>query len=158
MTLGEAIKKHRISASYTQAELGKCLGVGRSTIARYESGDITPPSDTVFKLQDIFKDDFLNDALGFSDDDFSAYKRTIKYLIISPLCDNYIPDYRDHWDEEQEKYYSFDLIITADQESYIIDSNDAEEFAKRCYEHLLIEFKRLLIEKCSYNGVFDGEL
>lgn len=41
MTLGEKIRQARIQADLTLEELGKACGVGRATMYKYESGDIT---------------------------------------------------------------------------------------------------------------------
>lgn len=40
MTIGEKIKKTRMSKKMTQEELGKIVGVQKSAIAKYESGRV----------------------------------------------------------------------------------------------------------------------
>lgn len=50
--IGTRIKIYRNQAGLTQEELGKKIGVGKSTIANYESGYRTPQQDTLFTLAD----------------------------------------------------------------------------------------------------------
>lgn len=50
MTIKELRKSHKM----TQAQLAKLLGVSRSTIAKYELGDIVPPAKVFGQLCTIF--------------------------------------------------------------------------------------------------------
>lgn len=45
--LGERIKESRLLKGMTQEELGAYLGVGKSTINKYEMGKIKVPSDNI---------------------------------------------------------------------------------------------------------------
>ena len=54
--IGENIRRLRISHNETQAELGKSIGYGSTTIANYESGERMPKQKETYPL--------LADALG----------------------------------------------------------------------------------------------
>lgn len=49
------IRKFRQERGVTQAELAKNIGVSRSTIAKYENGERTPPLSTLQKIADYLK-------------------------------------------------------------------------------------------------------
>lgn len=49
------LKILRLESDMTQAELGKMLGVGRTTINGYEQGIIEPPSDRLRMISEIFE-------------------------------------------------------------------------------------------------------
>ena len=42
LSLGQRLKEARQSAGYTQEEMGELIGVSRSAIARWETGEIEP--------------------------------------------------------------------------------------------------------------------
>ena len=48
------IKELRVSAKLTQEELGAMLGVNRSTIAMWETGEAMPRADKLPELAKIF--------------------------------------------------------------------------------------------------------
>ena len=50
-TLAERLKELRKSYNLTQAELGKILGVGKTTISMYETGNSTPSE--ILKLKSL---------------------------------------------------------------------------------------------------------
>lgn len=52
--ISENIRFYRKKANLTQAELGKIIGVGKSNISMYETGDRVPPLDIIEKLADLF--------------------------------------------------------------------------------------------------------
>jgi len=52
---GERLREVRKNNKLTQAETAKKINIERSTYVRYELGEITPPSDMVGLLADIFK-------------------------------------------------------------------------------------------------------
>lgn len=55
MTMGERILMLRKQRNMTQGELAKRLGVGRTTILKYENGDIENlPRSTISKMATIF--------------------------------------------------------------------------------------------------------
>jgi transcriptional regulator with XRE-family HTH domain len=39
---------------YKQSDIAEMIGVGRTTYAKYETGDIQPPTDQIVKLSDLF--------------------------------------------------------------------------------------------------------
>jgi len=43
----------REKLNFTQEKLAKLLNKKQSTIARYESGGITPPGDIILKIQEL---------------------------------------------------------------------------------------------------------
>ena len=51
-TLAERLKELRKSYNLTQAELGKILGVGKTTISMYETGNSTPSDDIKVKISE----------------------------------------------------------------------------------------------------------
>lgn len=52
--LSERIKSLRKEKQITQSELGKILGIGKTTISMYENGNSTPDDDLKKKLSDYF--------------------------------------------------------------------------------------------------------
>lgn len=48
------LERLRSEADITQAELAKQLGISRSTYASYEATRITPPTDVLMRLADIY--------------------------------------------------------------------------------------------------------
>ena len=50
----ERLKEEREHKGMSQQNLAKILGVGRSTLAGYETGNSTPPLDILIKYADIF--------------------------------------------------------------------------------------------------------
>lgn len=147
MAINEAIKKHRKDSGLTQTQLANILGVKRSTIARYESGDITPPTDTLFKLQDIFRDDFLYEVMGMPFD----YEETFDYKLINELSYYYST-------LESDDGKQFDYIVTKGRKVFVVAPEDVHEFCNRTKEYLEIAFKHFLLDKGTYNGQFDDEL
>lgn len=56
MTTGDKIRKLRIEKGFTQEELGKKLGVGKSAIAKYENNRVKNLKKyTIIKLSEIFE-------------------------------------------------------------------------------------------------------
>lgn len=53
-TIGERIKELRKSNNLTQDDVAKYLGLQRSNISLYESGDAIPPTLTIIKLAKLF--------------------------------------------------------------------------------------------------------
>lgn len=54
ITLGDRIKDLRKSNNLTQAELGKILGVGKTTVSMYETNNSTPSDDIKLKICEHF--------------------------------------------------------------------------------------------------------
>ena len=53
MDFGKRLRTLRKEKDLTQKELGKMIGVGRTTISEYESGKIVPRQDGLVKLAEI---------------------------------------------------------------------------------------------------------
>lgn len=51
--LGNRIKELRNSKKISQAELGKRIGVGKTTISNYETGYSAPDNETLKKIADV---------------------------------------------------------------------------------------------------------
>lgn len=54
ITLADRLKEIRKSNNLTQTELGKILGVGKTTISMYENGNSTPNDEIKLKISDYF--------------------------------------------------------------------------------------------------------
>lgn len=53
-TLADRIKELRKSKNLTQTDLGKILGVGKTTISMYENGNSTPNDEIKLKISEYF--------------------------------------------------------------------------------------------------------
>lgn len=53
-SLSDRLKKLRISAGLNQTELGKIIGVGKTTISMYETGNSTPSDEIKLKITEYF--------------------------------------------------------------------------------------------------------
>lgn len=103
MKFNERLKMLRLEKGFTQKQLATMLGVGRTTISEYESGNITPKQDGLLLLSEILNVsvDYLT---GVSDNPFSKYNRNDDYEMcveeqikraINVLCnDNYVVKYK----------------------------------------------------------------
>ena len=54
ITLADRLKELRKSNKLTQEELGKILGVGKTTISMYETNNSTPNDEIKLKIADYF--------------------------------------------------------------------------------------------------------
>ena len=54
MTLGERIRAEREAKGWSQAELGRILGVAAPTVHRYETNDRRPDPEMLLRLADLF--------------------------------------------------------------------------------------------------------
>lgn len=57
MTFGEKLRELRLERGYSQEQLGKMLGRGRSSISMYESDQREPDFETLEAIADIFNVD-----------------------------------------------------------------------------------------------------
>ena len=53
-SLGSRIREQREAKNWSQAELGKILGVAAATVHRYEVNERRPDPDTLVRLADLF--------------------------------------------------------------------------------------------------------
>ncbi|WP_238899434.1 helix-turn-helix transcriptional regulator [Clostridium sp. YIM B02500] len=72
-TLSDRLKELRKSNNLTQAELGKILGVGKTTVSMYETGNSTPSDEIKLKISEYFNVslDYLlgkTDAKNYTED------------------------------------------------------------------------------------------
>lgn len=65
MKFNERLKQLRLEKEWLQKDLAKKIGVGRTTITRYETGEISPDIDKLIELSNIF-DCSLDYLLGKS--------------------------------------------------------------------------------------------
>lgn len=54
-TIGERIKTLRKANDMTQKEFSECIGVSRSTLAGYETGNIEPSLNVIFRMAKEFE-------------------------------------------------------------------------------------------------------
>ena len=54
MKFSKRLKELRLDNDLTQKELGKVIGVGRTTVSEYESGKIVPKQDGLIKIAEYF--------------------------------------------------------------------------------------------------------
>lgn len=54
ITLADRLKEIRTDNNLTQSELGKILGVGKTTISMYENGNSTPNDEIKLKIAEHF--------------------------------------------------------------------------------------------------------
>ena len=88
--LPKAIRKLRLDAGLTQEQLAIRLGVVKTTIAHYESGDKTPSFENLMKLARIFNvsTDYLLgleksqtlDLTGFTEEDIRMIRSIADYI------------------------------------------------------------------------------
>ncbi len=72
-TLADRLKELRKSSNLTQAELGKILGVGKTTVSMYETSNSTPSDEIKLKISEYFNVslDYLlgkTDAKNYTED------------------------------------------------------------------------------------------
>ena len=90
MTLGEKLKALRTAKKMSQKELAERIGIAKSVISFYESGDRFPSYDVLIKIARIFNvtTDYLLDVerertvnvSGLSEEDIAAVTTVIDAL------------------------------------------------------------------------------
>ena len=87
MAIHDRIKEARIKSGYTQKELGDLIGMAKSTVAGYETGNSEPSIDVLIKIMDALHVDanyLWQDLTSNNSDNFSADEldmiRNIKLL------------------------------------------------------------------------------
>ncbi|GAB2555892.1 helix-turn-helix domain-containing protein [Spirosoma areae] len=53
--MGQLIRQRRTQKGLSQEQLGRKLGIGRTTVCRYEAGDQNFTVDTIQKIADALK-------------------------------------------------------------------------------------------------------
>lgn len=98
MDLGRRLLVLRKNKDITQEELGRQIGVGKTTISNYETGYSSPDSDTLTKLADIFgvSTDYL---LGRTEEPNDVHQRIEAALAGEPDGDELIC----FWKEMRER-------------------------------------------------------
>ena len=59
MITGENIKRLRKKYNLTQTELANKIGRTLRTVQKYEAGEMLPPVDIIYKINDIFGGEFM---------------------------------------------------------------------------------------------------
>jgi transcriptional regulator with XRE-family HTH domain len=102
-SLSDRLKKLRISAGLTQTELGKIIGVGKTTISMYETGNSTPSDEIKLKIAEFFN---ISVDYLFGKTDIKNHESTnLKYSAQTSL--------------EDELFAGFRLLSKDDQEEII---------------------------------------
>lgn len=144
MQANELIKEYRKKAKLTQTELGKMIGVGRSTIARYESGEIYPSQKMMIALHNHFAElgtgNFFQDL--WSNEEEPTAPTFADHLMLL-FCDVYNP----RNNATNGKSY---CEIWQDNESYLVEQSKLDDFFDRAIRHLQIEFDALIFRENEY--------
>lgn len=82
-TLSDRIKQLRKEKNLTQPELGKIIGMGKTTISMYETGNSTPGDDIKLKMAEYFNVS-MDYLMGVSDIRTPIVKNDNKEPKLSP--------------------------------------------------------------------------
>lgn len=104
-TLADRLKELRKSKNLTQTDLGKILGVGKTTISMYETNNSTPNDEIKLKIAELF-DVSLDYLLGKTDyKKFNPEKLTDRdKKDIQKDLKNIMDDFRNR--KGDQKYYN----------------------------------------------------
>lgn len=90
MNFGERLKKLRTGQKLTQQQLADRIGVAKSVVSYYESGDRYPSYDILIKIARIFhtttdylldvSKDHVIDVTGLSDEDIAVVRTVTEAL------------------------------------------------------------------------------
>lgn len=90
MNFGEKLKSLRVGQKFTQQQLADRIGVAKSVISYYESGDRYPSYDVLVKIARIFhtttdylldvSKDCVIDVTGMSDEDIAVIRTVTEAL------------------------------------------------------------------------------
>lgn len=90
MNFGDKLKMLRTSQNLTQQQLATRLGVQKSVVSYYESGERTPSTDVLIKLARVFhttidylldvKRERVIDVSGLSESDIAAVTAVVEAL------------------------------------------------------------------------------
>ncbi len=89
MTLGERLKNAREAKEWTQAELGKKLGVSDATINRYEKEQRRPDPEMLRRLADILdvSIDYLTGRVDSARENALKYETLAAHRTDDPITD-----------------------------------------------------------------------
>lgn len=152
--IGATIKKFRKTNHLTQADLGGIVGVSHATIGRYESDDITPPTEAIKKMGEIFGTEFTAEVMGIDIEEELKKTRSILNEGMTPL----ITEMLEHIEmsgfigyifETEDGVHKFWQIEDNDVKGkpFVVDDEKLTKLIKRNFEHLRIELKALLEEQ-----------
>ena len=90
MDLARRLRQLRTSQKMTQQQLGDRIGVAKSVVSYYESGDRCPSYDVLIRIAKVFhtstdhllgvSQDAIVDVTGLSDEDISAVRSVAEAL------------------------------------------------------------------------------
>lgn len=90
MNFGDKLKMLRTGQNFTQQQLATRLGVQKSVVSYYESGERTPSTDVLIKLARVFhttidylldvKRERVIDVSGLSESDIAAVTAVVEAL------------------------------------------------------------------------------
>lgn len=86
-SLSVRLKKLRTSAGLTQTELGKIIGVGKTTVSMYETGNSTPGDEIKLKIAEHFNVsvDYLFGKADMKNNESFNFKGPVKNAIEEEL-------------------------------------------------------------------------
>lgn len=148
MELKEAIKKYRKEAHLTQTELGKRIGVGLSTIARYESGEITPTTERLKILSKELNHDFFIDLVKSHIDSARLELKKVEEEISEPdflmkALFKVIASESDYTVAIGEE----DSMIFDDTNTIFVETEKIRKMYNRFIKHMRVEFQSFIEEQ-----------
>ena len=109
MTVGERIREKRKELRISADELANLLGVSRSTIFRYENGDIEKvPIDTLLLISKVLNTTLIY-IMGWENDDNKLEKIGPNHFHEIPICKHINSNYPNLQSEDIEGYGMFDV-------------------------------------------------
>jgi transcriptional regulator with XRE-family HTH domain len=108
MSFGDRLRELRTEKELRQEDLGKIVGVVKSTVSQWESGERTPDASTLLKLADFFKVsiDFLLDLTKYNlrDEALEEWNEVIKKAINYGINPEQVKTMLDiHWKMAKKK-------------------------------------------------------
>ncbi len=142
MTIGEKIKNHRKACGLTQKQLAELTGTTQSTIANYENGNRQPALELLFQFQNIFRDDFLSDAMGLKDHAQQINSSAWDQILTGLCLDNgYIYETGHEINGSQLVRLS---NIADDNLSFYVPVAEINELVNRFSDHINIDIVKLI--------------
>lgn len=140
MTLGEKIRAFRIRAGLKQEELAQKIGVGKRIISFYETNKITPSTDVVRRLSDVFgvTADFLIHEKE-TGDGIIRDRELMKYMLMV--------DRMPSEDQQYVKRFLRSMIVDARLKDVTSEPGDTERVPALASENVLSLPKRIRVRK-----------